>query len=285
MTLVAAYRSMGRIVTLSDTRISDKGSPRLGNRIPGRLKSIVLNRWLTVSYAGLSIQAIDAIRKLHAIRPASTESAVEYLRKSSLTLKAEVDYLVCSHEEPTQLRLIKISGAQVSEGSDLYWIGNPASASALLSMELPPAQGESGGEYWSLEERRFTRRFGAYMDLGTDAAVGGMVVHSLASPFGHCYQTHAGAYFDNVTIPDPVEPAVRQQMNGAGMDGHFKYHVISPDERGLAIVGTYFEQANVGFIHEPLISDDPEKFEARDQSDFQTMVNARAQLRIATHLG
>jgi Arm DNA-binding domain len=35
--------------------ISDERSPRARNRIPGRLKSIVLNPWLTISHAGSDI--------------------------------------------------------------------------------------------------------------------------------------------------------------------------------------------------------------------------------------
>ena len=275
MTLVAAFRSMGRIVVLSDMMISDERSRRCRNRIPGRLKSIVLNRWLTVSYAGLSIQAIDAIRRLIAVDPITTDLAVEYLRESAAVMKDELDFLVCSHEAPEHPRLIKISGSWVSEGQDLYWIGSQASASGFARMELPPAQGETGGENYSLEERRFTRRFHCYLDQGADDAVGGMVINCLASPHGHCYQDHAGAYVDRVTIPDPLEPALRQRMHDAGMNGHYKYAVMATHERGLALVGTYFEQAKIGFIHEPLLRDEPEKIEARDQIEFQAAIAER----------
>jgi hypothetical protein len=281
MTLVAAFRSMGRIVVLSDTMISDEGAHPTRNRFPGRLKSIVLNRWLTVSYAGLSLQAIDVIRRLKSTAPTTTDLAVEYLREAAVGLKSEVDFLVCSHERPDAPRLMRISGSQVSEGQDLYWIGSPASANALARMELPEIQGESGGEYFSLEERRFTRRFHSYVDQVTDASVGGMVINCLASPYGHCYQDHLGAYVDQVVIPDPVEPSLRQRVNSAGMNGYYKYAVLTSPERGLALVGTYFEQARIGFIHEPLVRDDPEKIEAQDQNEFQALIGARSKVRIA----
>lgn len=276
MTLVIAFRSMGRIVTLSDTMISDERLSRSRNRIPGRLKSIVLSRWLTVSYAGLSTQAIDAIRRLKTTYPLTTDSAIEYLRESSARVNGEVDFLLCSHEAPDNPRLVKISGPQVSEGQDLYWIGNPGSACALAHLELTPAQGESRGEYFSVEERKFTRRFHHYLEQGTDTAVGGMVINCLASPYGHCYQDHFAAYVDSVTIPDPVESSLRQRMNNSGMNGYYKYAVMSSSERGLALVGTYFEQANIGYIHEPLVQDDPEKIEARDQSEFGDIVGERS---------
>jgi hypothetical protein len=61
-------------------------------------------------------------------------------------------------------------------------------------------------------------------------------------------------------------------MNDAGMNGYYKYAVMTPAERGLALVGTYFEQARIGFIHEPLVQDDPKKVEARDQNEFQAIL-------------
>lgn len=279
MTIVAALRSMGRIVVMSDTMISDERSHRTRKRIPGRLKSIVLNRWLTVSYAGLSIQSIDTIRELKAANPTTTDAAVDYLRDVAANQKNEVDFLVCSHERPDRPRLIKISGERASEGQDFYWIGSPTAAGELARLELPAVQGESGGEYFSIEETRFTYRFHQYIKHATDPSVGGMVINCLASPYGHCYQNHYGAYVDQVTIPDPVEPSLRQRMNDAGMNGYYKYAVMTPAERGLALVGTYFEQARIGFIHEPLIQDDPEKVEAEDQNEFQAILAGRSKSR------
>jgi tRNA threonylcarbamoyladenosine modification (KEOPS) complex Cgi121 subunit len=68
---------------MSDTMITDKGSAR-DNIIPGRLKSIVINSWLTISYAGLSTQAIDAIRKINKGKNISTKSSIDYLKQVSL---------------------------------------------------------------------------------------------------------------------------------------------------------------------------------------------------------
>ena len=64
MTIVVAKKLDERIVDMSDTMISDLNEPK-NNVIPGRLKSMVINNWLTISYANLSIQAIDAIRKIY----------------------------------------------------------------------------------------------------------------------------------------------------------------------------------------------------------------------------
>ena len=48
MTIVAAMKCGERICVMSDTMISDRGLAR-DNVIPGRLKTIVVNKWLTIS--------------------------------------------------------------------------------------------------------------------------------------------------------------------------------------------------------------------------------------------
>ena len=75
MTIVAAMKFDKRIVVMSDTMISDSNELR-NNVIPGRLKSIVINNWLTISDAGLSTQAIDAVRKIYNSPNISTGLAI-----------------------------------------------------------------------------------------------------------------------------------------------------------------------------------------------------------------
>jgi hypothetical protein len=276
MTLVAALKSLDRIVVMSDTMISDEGSHHPNNSIPGRLKSIVLNRWFTVSYAGLAIQAMDAIRRIAESRDIATDGVVSQLQETSRQFRGEIDFLICSHEDLSNPRLVRVCAAQVSEGQDLYWIGNANSAALLARLELPPLPGESGGEYFSIEESRFTRRFHDYVAQGTDSHVGGVVINCLASPFGHCYQDHIGVRVDEVTIPDPLPPNIRQQLNQAGMNGYYSYAVLTSPERGDALVGIYFEQAGTGYIHQPLKRDDPEKVRASSQTEFQRLIRERS---------
>jgi hypothetical protein len=269
---------MGRIVVMSDTMISNADAPR-PNRIPGRLKSVVINRWLTVSYAGLSAQALDAIRMVARDQRLTTDATVTKLCDEARRLSGKVDFLVCSHEEEEHPRLVKIADGKVFEGHDLYWIGNQNSATNLSRLELVPIKGESGSDYYSLEERLFTRRFHTYLEKTQDESVGGMVINCLASPLGHCYQDHLGAYVERITIPDPLAPELRAEMNKAGMNGYYKYAVLTGPHRGVAIVGVYFEQAGVGFVHDPLACDDPQRVPARTQREFHAAVAARSQAR------
>jgi len=58
LTLIAALKMSERIVVMSDTAISDRDAIR-SNLIPGRLKSVVVGPKMTISYAGLSSQALE----------------------------------------------------------------------------------------------------------------------------------------------------------------------------------------------------------------------------------
>ena len=267
---------MGRIVVMSDTMISDEHFIRQRNAIPGRLKSIVINEWLTVSYSGLSTQALDAIRELASHRCLSTAGVIDFLQNTSVRDDGEIDFLMCSHENTASPRLVKISAAHVSEGQDMYWIGNADSARLLARLEVQHAVGESGGEFFSLEETRFTRRFHEYIGRSGDRDVGGMGINCLASPFGHCYQDHCGVSADELTIPDPLSPALRASLDKAGTNGYYKYAVVTSPQRGDALVGVYFEQAGIGYVHQPLLLDDPEKVEVTSQEEFQLLIGQRA---------
>lgn len=107
-------------------------------------------------------------------------------------------------------------------------------------------------DFISEEERNLSRRFHTFIDSRDDPHAGGLVINCLGSSNGHCYQDHAGAFKERVTIPDTVSPEVREQMDKAGADGAFKYNVMSVHERGIAVVGLFLEQGGFGYIYNPL---------------------------------
>lgn len=279
MTLVAALKMGTRIVVLSDTQIDNRDVTR-PNIIPGRLKSIVLNESMTVSYAGLSSQAMDAIRNLHRGLPQSTEQVLDALVEASARHQGELDFILCSHENPDAPRLVKLSDGLVSEGADFYWIGNQSSASTLSKLELPPIQGSNITDPLSLAEAEFFRRFHEYVYSARDRNVGGAIVYCLCSPFGHCYQDHAGTMaWDVITLPDRTDPTERLTKHKTGI-ASFSYHVYSAIERGIAVVGLYLEQPEVGFLYAPLEFDDTVELNASDQAQFREMVTQEGRKRL-----
>lgn len=188
MTIAISSRFGERIVTVSDTVILDPNAAG-PNALPGRLKSVVLNDRVTVTYAGLANQALTAIRQAwRALGKGATVADVEELLRSATdTYGGHVDFLVASHiPEP---RLTKIAGGQVFCGVDYYWIGDPEAANSVsrIAQQFDPMP--STGEV-SEGELRFVGAFLQLVANGQRDSVGGMAFVALASPYGHCYQDH-----------------------------------------------------------------------------------------------
>jgi hypothetical protein len=131
MTIVVAMKFDERIIVMSDTMISDP-TDRADNIFPGRLKSIVINKWLTISYAGLSDQAIHIIRGIKKLSNISTELVVNILVEASRKHGDDLDFILCSHENAA--RLIKISNGEIFEGAEFLWIGNRQAVSELSKL-------------------------------------------------------------------------------------------------------------------------------------------------------
>lgn len=272
MTLITALKTGERIVVMSDTAISDRDAIR-ADLLPGRLKSITLGPRRTVSYAGLSAQALDVIRRLHRENIQSDEEVISRLRGACSEFSGEVEFLACFHDDSKQARLVKITSSGVAEGANTYWIGNGDAARSLASMELeiPPRFGDLPS-YVTQEEINFTYRFSKFIELHSDFVVGGAAITCVCSSNGHGYQSEAGAtMLKPVQVPDPVPPEVREAEARTGMS-RFAYHIYGPQERGIAVVGFYLEQAATGYLHMPLFRDDALKVTADDQEAFSRIV-------------
>jgi hypothetical protein len=278
MTLVSALKMRERIVVMSDTAISNRDAVR-SNIIPGRLKSIVLSTKMTVSYAGLSSQALDVIRRLRREQVDDDETAISYLLSTCKEYPGEIDFIYCSHDKFGRSRLVKITSEGTFEGSTMYWIGSAEAARTLSKLETQVPRLDNAPDYQPHQELVFTRRFFEYLENHADSNVGGVAVNCLCSEYGHCYQDHAGGVLlKPIQMPDPVPTEVRAAEERTGMS-RFSYHLYSAEDRGVAVVGYYLEQARVGYLHIPLEHDDPFKVVAEDQAEFRRIVSAAGKAR------
>ncbi len=268
MTIVAAMRFYERICVMSDTMISFEGSTR-NNIIPGRLKSIVVNEWLTISYAGLSTQAIDAVRALYRCNSITTDSVVQCLVETSTKYQNQLDFIVCSHESGA--RLIKIANGVVSEGANAYWIGNLQAATELSKVVIPKTEFDDLPDYMSAEEVIFKNAFSTYMRENRCKGIGGAIIDCLCSPYGHCYNTHAGVFSWDTIILGKDDYEERQKKNKTGMY-HYEYNVQSTSARGQAIVGFYLNQAQTGYIYDPIHYDEAMKIENVGLTSFSHLI-------------
>lgn len=268
MTIVAAMKFSDRVCVLSDTMISNREGTG-NNVIPGRLKSIVLNNWLTISYAGLSTQAIDAVRELYRSENINTEAVIQFLSEVSRLYSGDLDFIVCSHEE--SVRMVKIANGKVFEGGDAYWIGSSQAAAELSKIELPNTSYEGFPEYITADELIFKNSFQYFMRNNRCEGVGGAIIDCLCSPYGHCYNTHAGAFSWDTIVLGKDDPVQREIINKTGMY-HYEYNVCSITARGQAIVGFYLGQSGVGFIYDPIHYDEAMRVDGCSMSEFSYLV-------------
>ncbi len=272
MTIVVAMKFPDRICVLSDTMITDRESTG-PNIVPGRLKSIVINHWLTISYAGLSIPAIDAARKIYRKENITTELAMQHLVKASESYSGELDFILCSHEHGS--RLVKIVNGHVFEGGNIYWIGITIAAKEFSKefskVKIPNANGKSLPDYISPEEMVFKNAFHEFMRANRCEGVGGTIIDCLCSPSGHCYNTHAGAFSWDTIVLGKDDLVQREITNKTGLY-HYEYNVCSTSARGHAIVGLYLGQAKTGFIYDPIHDDDAMKVKNCSMLEFSYLV-------------
>ena len=277
MTLVLARRFGQRIVVLSDTMISDRQSVT-DNIFPGRLKSIVINKWLTVSYAGLSVQAMDVARSLKSASVLTTSTAVSALLEANQLHEGEIDFILCSHEAGA--RLIKISDGSVFEGAEFYWIGNANAALDFSGFRMEHPVATNLPDYFTQEESNFQSAFWHFLKEGVRHGVGGAAINCLCSEYGHCYQSHAGVFSWDTIVIGRDDPTAREQLNKTGMYT-FGYNVCSPPTRGQAVLGLYFDQSRTGYLYQPLRADEATKVPNTSVSDFSEMVAHAAAAHVA----
>lgn len=256
MTIVIAKRIGERISVMSDTYISDENGIK-DKVIPGRLKSVVVNKWLTISYAGLSDQAIDAIRAIHSMHDITTQGVVNYLFDVACQYESQLDFILFSHEH--DVRLVKILSSGIYEGSDHYWIGNIEAANAILTLFKDNLEKDLNfinfPDQNFIVESKFRSAFSKYMRESGCEGVGGVVMDCLSSPYGHCYQTYSSSFSWDVIDLGSVDYSSLQEEHKSGMY-HYSYNVVSLDCRGEGIVGFYLDQAQIGFIYDPIRLDE-----------------------------
>lgn len=120
MTLVVAAQFGSRIIVFSDTMISGAHLTR-NDIIPGRLKSIILNGKLSVSYAGAVSTGLRVIREARNLfgKTQDLSEVIEFIRLESLAVlstKYECDLLIVSHVgEPN---IVRISDGVASSGAN-----------------------------------------------------------------------------------------------------------------------------------------------------------------------
>jgi hypothetical protein len=153
MTLVVAAQFGSRLLVFSDTMISNRST---GNDIiPGRLKSVVINGTLSISYSGEADRALDSVRRIHKNNAIYKDVQDVVVVLAQTSARCDCDFIVAAHlPEPC---LVKIADGKISSGGSRYWIGNPEPIRRLMDIEasLPTPVGSLDNAVCHSKKLRF----------------------------------------------------------------------------------------------------------------------------------
>lgn len=259
MTIVVARRFGERIIIASDTMVSGSHGAS-SNIIPGRLKAIVLSPIVSVAYAGLSLQAIDAIRGVKKVLDAGGDlSATEALLiAASARHPGELDFIIAAHENGPALR--KVVDGQITNNLENAAIGETSLVRAILEAEMGGPEQLIPSEYEA--EIAFSRGFvSLFNDHGVQITsdVGGFPTFLLASPYGHTYQPHGGVAAWDIRRGGVPETLKQREDRSSGMT-EWRYQVLPSTLRGAGVIGAIVPSAGVGYVYSPLEDDDAMRF-------------------------
>lgn len=282
MTLVVAHQFGTRVAIMSESAIDDPDAIN-SNRIPGRLKSIVVHRDLSISYAGRSGAALNAIREVAGTLgvDADPAAAISTLCASETCRNGDTDFIVAGCNPPA---LHKIVNGQVMSGAESYWIGD-AEAAAEVSRFIDdlPEFGETDF-YVSAEELRFQAGFAAYIYQSPRNSVGGFVFNSVGTELGFAYQNQAGTFegADPFAHGKEVRPGLsvhithtKERRSGPKRWERYSYSQTSAVGRGVPLMGVLLPDGNLGFLFDPLSRDDPARIPGISLQEFSERVLAR----------
>ncbi len=255
MTFVAAKRFGKRIIMVGDTMISDLQGTRHSS-IPGQLKIVVLSPTLTVAFAGLANQALDAIRTARRLHLAGETIAEieQMLTEETAYHEGQIEFLLVSHSsgEPT---LKRIWNGRSSNDLPYSCIGQRNLLPTLLMkagevpLGCPSHEFEQEVQFWTAFRRLFD---GTRITDG----VGGLPIMATCSPYGHCYNSSASsATWDVISFPGGL---TQQQLTDrrSGMT-QWLFNIQDTKYRGIAVLGILILDAGVGYIYSPLENDNP----------------------------
>ncbi|MEW6143604.1 MAG: hypothetical protein AB1598_01155 [Thermodesulfobacteriota bacterium] len=252
MSLVMAMQFGDRICILSDSMISDTNTTG-SDVIPGQLKTIVLNKEVSISYSGLTNKAISRIREIRAdmSKRVYFDEVLESLTEFTADEKGEVAFIVSSHMGIP--KLYKIADGQIHYGLDTYWIGSEEAAARVLDRfgkddlvisELPNSMTQ--------EEYRFREAFRNAVYEKDLPHAGGLIFDCIGTPKGYSYNNYAVVHTgDRMALDITEDYTARWAYDNHGMES-YSLSLVSPKERSLAVTGAFFERSNTGFIYSPL---------------------------------
>ncbi|WP_299680615.1 hypothetical protein [uncultured Tenacibaculum sp.] len=122
MTLVICRQVEEKIYIASDSKVTDKNSVR-NNPLTGNLKSLILNPFLSLSFAGNIHYAEKILELFYSNKIFSFQQLILECLKANIDSNNETDFIIASLDKGKRI-IIKVSNKNVLQNQQNAWIGN-----------------------------------------------------------------------------------------------------------------------------------------------------------------
>lgn len=255
MSLVVAKSGNNRIHIFSDSKVTDKYAIKRGY-LHGALKTVIINEYLCVSFAGAVGFGQSAIKKI-AWEKYNIDQLCDYLLNIHNQSKGETDFLVATL---TPNSLYKIASGKIDNPESSCWIGDHDAFAKFQQYSHTSnitTSVNSDSEYWvSLAKAGLAMQ--QVIDDPKVPSVDELLVH-VASMDGKFEYMGYGRMISSRPQIIPASPLGEWHTLrvGGAAEGGFTYQILTPIKAGVGAMCVHFSQGNLGALFYPAKYDKP----------------------------
>lgn len=248
MTLVVARRYRGGVVVVADSLVAPDVNVH-PSALQAGLKAIALTPSLCVAFAGSSILAEEAFRRVLALREGDLATTLGLLRRAHIDSAMGVDFILSTtHPSPT---IFRIADGSVAVDLDAAWIGD-AEAFSAFQVELH----DNGLASLLTSETQLSSAMGRAMEAiirnAASASVGGFPItlrSGVAPRLGFRYTASVRSYGFQPVANTTEETSLTRSLGVGG--GSYNAAIIVPREWGVGALAIHVLEPAVGVLMFP----------------------------------
>ncbi len=272
MTLIIGKNIGNSIRVDSDSKITNpKIASNKNSVFSGLLKSIILNPYISVSYAGGVETAQSAIEKLYKLPNFNINTVKTELLGIHKETDFETDFLIASIEN--QGLLYKISEGKIDVSNQSQWIGDSSGFNMYQREFIPNLKGIEPKQIVKAHEDAFEE----VVKSGKIESIGGfhITVHTTKKGLEYLMKM-------SITMGQPTSMVVQANQAvpipfGDAKTGAYSYSYLISSNPFHPAIGIYFPMGNFGTLYYPrltreilMLKDvDVFKFAQRVKEDFK----------------
>ena len=256
MSLVVAEVTANGVCIVSDTHITEQGG-LLRPTLRDTIKAIIISLEIVISYAGDVIAGLQGARGFaQGLSDGRTPNeCLTELQALSTVERRPVQFLAAVGQTLTRIR-----NGNVESELRVAWVGDQLAFERFQEeRHSPQVDGKEMLRHLSDGARvmsTLTRCLDAVIDDEHIGSVSGFVVRVAQRPAGFSYLSQAFVSPGREFTFLPGEDLISKMAQPVEMGGYTGC-VVEPLEPGIPVLGVCFPNARLGYIHQPLVHDEP----------------------------